>query len=128
MTKAKDEPAELTDFQRVFNLLILAVKQSLAECPDLTSVTLIADWKTKEIDYPSGIMIGRQGHVSRPDEILGASHQTMKMLSTQFGLLQETLHGVDDLMSRMSQELVKRERQFNNSDDIDIPPTGSADP
>ena len=102
-------------FEKVFDAFAEIARTALA-FPELRSVAVVADWEVGAGEFPYAIMIGRQGAVRRPNELMGLSRQTLKLVSEQFSQMSELLQGADELAERLAQEIKTREQTLKDLD------------
>lgn len=103
------KPPKLT-FEKVFDRLRLAADEAMADCPELRSVAVVTDWEVGALEFPFGIMVGRDGPVRHPAALQGVTGQTIKMLYHQCQVFTELLASADDLAKRLGEEIRAREQ------------------
>ena len=71
------------------------INNLLAGVPELKSVGVVIDWNIGKNDFPFGMMIGREGMVRSPDELLSLMEQTAKLCNFQAKAMAEILVRTD---------------------------------
>lgn len=99
-------------FEKVFDRLRMAADDAMRDCPELRSVAVVADWSVGASEFPYGLMVGRNGPVRHPNELLGLSGQTVKMLYRECELITELLAAAENVADRLAEEIKNRERHL----------------
>ncbi len=79
----------------------------------LENVAIVFNWKIGNTDLPFGLMLGRDGGVKTPSELIGITQQTCKMLMHQALNLQGMLEAVDQLAGELAEKIKKVKEQDN---------------
>jgi len=104
--------------EKVFDRLRMAAEDAMRDCPELRAVAVVTDWSVGSIEFPYGLMIGRNGPVRHPNELLGLAGQTVKMLYRQCELITELLGTAENLADQLAGEIAKREQRLKELDDL----------
>jgi hypothetical protein len=105
-------------FEKVFDRLRMAAEDAMRDCPELRAVAVVTDWSVGATEFPYGLMIGRNGPVRHPNELLGVSGQTVKMLYRQCELITELLGTAENMADQIAEEITKREQRLKELDDL----------
>ncbi len=104
-------------FEKVFDRLRMAAEDAMRDCPELRAVAVVTDWSVGATDFPYGLMVGRNGPVRHPNELLGLSGQTVKMLYRECELITELLGSAENMADQLAVEITKREQRLKELDD-----------
>lgn len=103
-------------FEKVFDRLKMAADDAMRDCPELRAVAVVTDWSVGGSEFPYGLMVGRNGPVRHPNELLGLSGQTVKMLYRECELITELLGAAENFADQLAGEIKKREQQLRELD------------
>lgn len=105
-------------FEKVFDRLKMAVDDAMRDCPELRAVAIVTDWSVGASEFPYGLMVGRNGPVRHPNELLGLSAQTVKMLYRECELITELLGSAENMADQLAVEITNREQKIRELDAV----------
>ena len=105
-------------FEKVFDRLKMAVDDAMRDCPELRAVAIVTDWSVGATEFPYGLMVGRNGPVRHPNELLGLSAQTVKMLYRECELITELLGSAENMADQLAVEITNREQKIRELDAV----------
>ena len=91
-------------------------EEAFSTDPYLDTVAVVFNWKVGNSDMPFGLMLGRDGVINTPSELIGISQQTCKMLMHQALNLQGMLEAVDQIAAELASKVKKIKEQKDVED------------
>jgi hypothetical protein len=91
-----------------------ALEKAFSIDPALQVVAVTFSWKVGNSELPFGIMVGRDGDVSAPSDLLSISQQTSKMLMHQADTVSQMFEQADEIAASLAERIKALKGELDN--------------
>jgi hypothetical protein len=122
-------PARETFHQEFFRRAQLFIHDMLIFVPELEGVAIVPSWEVQQDRLPYGVLIGRNGPLQSPQEVVHMADQLHGALRTVMEASYNTLQAIDNRMAELAEEIRDKQQQLaqlNQELGLAGPPRGAA--